>query len=88
MVSLQREIGTNVCASMTKIEYDKESNKITGFYMLGGCYGLAQVIRKFIDQFKPSPQTLCALLEGVKCSRKGTSCANEVANIIKKEIIK
>ena len=85
MKTIQRELKGNVCSTMVKIVYDENTHIIDDMYILGGCHGQNQLFKRFVRG-----KTLEEIVEkfsGIVCGRKGTSCPNEIANVIKQDIL-
>ena len=67
------------CSQM--IYFDVEDNKVHNVQFMGGCNGNTQGVAKLAEG--RDAKELVALLEGIKCGFKSTSCPDQLAQAIK-----
>ena len=68
-----------VCAM--QIQFDLENGIVRNVQFMGGCNGNTQGVAKLAEG--RAAKELVALLEGIKCGFKGTSCPDQLAKAIK-----
>ena len=68
-----------VCAM--QIQFDLEDGIVKNVQFMGGCNGNTQGVAKLAEG--RDAKELVALLEGIKCGFKGTSCPDQLAKAIK-----
>jgi len=68
-----------VCAM--QIQFDLEDGVVRNVRFMGGCNGNTQGVAKLAEGREA--KELVALLEGIKCGFKGTSCPDQLAQAIK-----
>lgn len=69
-----------VCTMQIKFELD-ENNIVKNIKFLGGCSGNTQGVAKLAQNRKADE--VIALLEGISCGGKGTSCPDQLAKALK-----
>lgn len=84
MKIIEQEIKGDVCSSIVKIIYDEDTHRIDDIFILGGCHGQNQMFRRLVRKY--TLEEIVDIFSGIVCGRKGTSCPNEIAQIIKKEL--
>lgn len=67
-----------VCAM--QIQFDLEDGVVRNVQFMGGCNGNTQGVAKLAEG--RDAKELVALLEGIKCGFKGTSCPDQLAKAI------
>ena len=75
----------NVCSREMHIEYNEEGI-VTSAYVIGGCNGNLQGICSLIVGLKL--ETVVEKLEGIHCGPRPTSCPDQMAQGIKKHLLK
>lgn len=65
----------------TKIDFDINDNIITNVRFTGGCNGNLQAVSKLVDG--KSADEIEALLKGINCNGRGTSCADQLARAVR-----
>ena len=68
-----------VCAM--QIQFDLEDGKVYNVQFMGGCNGNTQGVAKLAEG--RDAKELVALLEGIRCGFKSTSCPDQLAKAIK-----
>lgn len=68
-----------VCAM--KINFDIEDGVVKNIKFAGGCNGNTQGVSRLAEGRKP--EEIIALLEGIKCGFKNTSCPDQLAQALK-----
>lgn len=71
-----------VCSRQMKIEV--EDGIVTSFQVVGGCHGNLQGIGKLVEGMKA--EEVIARLEGIRCGGKATSCPDQLAQALKKNL--
>lgn len=71
-----------VCSRQMKIEV--EDGVVTSFQVVGGCHGNLQGIGKLVEGMKA--EEVIARLEGIRCGGKATSCPDQLAQALKKNL--
>ena len=71
-----------VCAM--QIQFDLEDGVVRNVRFMGGCNGNTQGVAKLAEG--RDAKELVALLEGIKCGFKGTSCPDQLAQAIKEAL--
>ena len=84
MKTIEQEIKGDVCSTMVKIIFDENTQTIEDMFVLGGCHGQNQIFRRLVHG--RTLEEIVKIFSGITCGRKGTSCPNEIAQIIKKEL--
>ena len=69
----------DTCA--TDISFDVEDRVVKNIVFTGGCNGNLKAIPLLIDGWKT--EDVIAKLEGVKCGRRPTSCADQLASALR-----
>ena len=75
---------SGVCAS--SINYEIEGETVKSVRFNGGCNGNAQGISKLVEGMPIT--SVISKLEGVKCGGKNTSCPDQLAQALKRELTK
>lgn len=71
----------NTCSK--KIKFNLEDNIVTNVEFLGGgCPGNLQALPKLVEGM--TVEEILEKLEGINCSERGTSCADQLAKAVKK----
>ncbi len=71
----------NTCSK--KIKFNLEDNIVTNVEFLGGgCPGNLQALPKLVEGM--TVEEIQEKLEGINCSGRGTSCADQLAKAVKK----
>lgn len=65
-----------VCSREIEVEFDEEG-VLTGMRVVGGCAGNLQGISRLVVGRRA--EEVAALLEGIDCGGKGTSCPDQLA---------
>ena len=73
-----------VCCRM--ITFDIVDGKITDVCFHGGCHGNTQGIAALAEG--RTPEEVIAVLEGIRCGQKPTSCPDQLAQALKAAIAK
>ncbi len=69
----------NTCS--TKISFDLEGDIVSNISFNGGCAGNLQAIERILDGFTVSQiEEKCS---GILCGRRGTSCADQLAIVVR-----
>ncbi len=71
-----------VCAM--QIQFDLEDGVVRNVRFMGGCNGNTQGVAKLAEG--RDAKELVALLEGIKCGFKSTSCPDQLAQAIKEAL--
>lgn len=71
-----------VCAK--NIQYTVEEGIVKNVSFTGGCNGNLQGISTLVDGMKV--EEVIKKLEGIKCGAKSTSCPDQLAEALKKEL--
>ena len=71
-----------VCAQA--IQFDVKDGKVTGVQFMGGCSGNTQGIARLVEGM-PVKEAI-ARLEGIRCGMKPTSCPDQLAQALKKNL--
>lgn len=71
---------SGVCA--TEIKFNIENNKIYNIIFVGGCNGNLKAIASLIDGWHALD--IIEKLSGNTCGRRPSSCADQLANAVKK----
>lgn len=66
----------------TKITFELDGNTVHNVQFTGGCNGNLQVIQKLVEGF--TVDEIEEKLSGVLCGRRPTSCADQLAQAVKK----
>jgi len=74
----------NTCSS--EIKFDLEDNIVKNVEFTNGCSGNLQAISKLVDGL--DVDTVISKCKGIKCGRKNTSCADQLANAIQEVVVK
>ena len=74
----------NTCCQSVEILTD--NNIVISVKLNGGCPGQANLIKRICNGKKIGD--IIYLLEGIHCGSKNTSCADQVAKILKREVHK
>jgi len=69
-----------VCASEIGIELD-ENNIVKDIKFVGGCHGNTQGLEHLIVGEKA--ETIIIKLQGINCKNRGTSCPDQLSQILK-----
>jgi uncharacterized protein TIGR03905 len=72
----------NTCSS--EIKFDIEDNIIRNVEFKNGCPGNLQAISQLVDGL--DADTVLSKIKGIKCGRKDTSCADQLATAINEVI--
>lgn len=73
-----------VCPRTINFEIDEEGKIRNVQYLHGGCPGNLQAVPILVEGMKA--EDVVKKLKGINCAGKGTSCANELAIAIEKEL--
>ena len=73
---------SGVCSR--KMELDIEDGKVYNLSVYGGCHGNLQGIAKLVDGMEV--KEVISRLEGIRCGFKNTSCPDQLAQGLKKNI--
>jgi uncharacterized protein TIGR03905 len=68
----------NTCSS--EIKFDLEDNIVKNVEFTNGCSGNLQAIGKLVDGL--DVDTIVKKCKGIKCGRKDTSCADQLASAV------
>jgi uncharacterized protein (TIGR03905 family) len=68
----------------TKISFSIEDEKIRSVSFEDGCNGNLKAVSLLVEGMKP--QELIGRLKGVRCGRRGTSCADQLALAVEKAL--
>jgi uncharacterized protein (TIGR03905 family) len=71
-----------VCAET--IEFDIKDDKIYGLNFSNGCKGHRVAVSKLVEGMET--KKVISLLDGIPCGNKGTSCADQLAQALKKGV--
>ena len=66
------------CSSEIVFDYDGE--KVTNVRFMGGCNGNLQAVSKLTDG--KTPDEIAALIGGIRCGFKSTSCPDQLARAV------
>ena len=72
-----------VCSTQIKFEID-DNQMVKNITFTGGCNGNTQGVAKLANNRKA--EEVIALLEGINCRGKGTSCPDQLAKALKEAI--
>lgn len=72
-----------VCARAIEFELDDEK-KVHNVKFIGGCAGNTQGVAKLVEG-RDSAEVI-ALLEGINCGGKGTSCPDQLSRALKEAL--
>lgn len=72
-----------VCSMQIKFEID-DNQMVKNITFTGGCNGNTQGVAKLANNRKA--EEVIALLEGINCRGKGTSCPDQLAKALKEAI--
>ncbi|MBQ4159739.1 MAG: TIGR03905 family TSCPD domain-containing protein [Clostridia bacterium] len=67
-----------------QIQFDLEAGIVKNVQFMGGCSGNTQGVAKLAEGREA--KELVALLEGIKCGFKSTSCPDQLAQAIKEAL--
>ena len=70
----------NTCASEIKFDFDETTKVINNVVFTNGCNGNLQAVSKLVDGL--DAETILKKVQGIKCGRKDTSCADQLAAAI------
>ncbi|MBO4394971.1 MAG: TIGR03905 family TSCPD domain-containing protein [Eubacterium sp.] len=65
----------------TKIDFDINDNIITNVRYTGGCNGNLQAVSRLVDG--KTVDEIEALLGGINCGGRGTSCGDQLARAVR-----
>jgi uncharacterized protein (TIGR03905 family) len=68
----------------TKITFSIEDEKVTSVSFKGGCEGNLKALSLLVEGM--NGQDLIKRLKGIHCGRKGTSCADQLAQAVDKAL--
>ncbi|MDR2403122.1 MAG: TIGR03905 family TSCPD domain-containing protein [Spirochaetaceae bacterium] len=68
----------------TKISFSIEDDTIRSVLFKDGCNGNLKAISLLVEGMKP--QELIGRLKGIRCGRRGTSCADQLARAVEKAL--
>ena len=70
----------NTCSSEIKFDIDEATKVVNNVEFTNGCNGNLQAISKLVDGL--DAETILSKIKGIKCGRKDTSCADQLAAAI------
>ena len=73
------------CSRAISFDID-ENNVVTNIHFDGGCHGNTQGVAKLADG--RTADEIIALLSGIRCGFKSTSCPDQLATAIKEALAK
>lgn len=79
--SIQATPSEKVCSRLIEIEINVSDRSIRSVRYTGGCSGNTQGVCALLSGMKIDEAV--KKLEGIKCGRKGTSCPDQLARILK-----
>ncbi|MDR1950208.1 MAG: TIGR03905 family TSCPD domain-containing protein [Spirochaetaceae bacterium] len=68
----------------TKISFSIEDERIRSVSFEDGCNGNLKAVSLLVEGMKP--QELIGRLKGIRCGRRGTSCADQLALAVEKAL--
>ena len=63
-----------------EIVFDYDGEKVTNVRFMGGCNGNLQAVSKLTDG--KTPDEIAALIGGIRCGFKSTSCPDQLARAV------
>ena len=70
-----------VCTQVMQFDIDEETDTIHSVSMYGGCDGNTTGISRLVEGMKVDE--VIATLGGINCSKRGTSCPDQLTRVLK-----